>query len=120
MNIRKLSEEAGRTRRALGYSLAGLRYGLKEPAFRLELLLAAALAPLAFWVGETPAERALLIACLWLVLVVELLNTAIERTVDRISTEQHELSKKAKDMGSAAVFLSLCGTGMVWLIIWVG
>jgi len=71
----------------------------------------------ALWLGNTGVERALLIGCLILVLVVELLNSAIEATVDRISFENHRLAKRAKDIGSAAVMLSLVNAGVVWLLI---
>ena len=77
----------------------------------------AVLAPLALWLGDTGVERALLVGCLILVLIVELLNSAIEATVDRISFENHRLAKRAKDIGSAAVMLSLANAGVVWLSI---
>jgi diacylglycerol kinase (ATP) len=75
------------------------------------------LTPLALWLGDTGVERALLIACLILVLIVELLNSAIEATVDRISFENHRLAKRAKDIGSAAVMLALVNAAIVWLLI---
>ena len=75
------------------------------------------LAPVALWLGNTGAERALLIGSLILVLIVELLNSAVEATVDRISFENHRLAKRAKDIGSAAVMLSLVNAGVVWLLI---
>ena len=83
----------------------------------MELAALALLAPAALWLGRTGVERALLIACLLLVLIVELLNSAIEATVDRISLDQHPLAKRAKDIGSAAVMLSLLNAGVVWLLI---
>ena len=83
----------------------------------MELILVAVLAPLALWLGESGVERALLIGSLVLVLIVELLNSAIEATVDRISFENHRLAKRAKDIGSAAVMLSLVNAGLVWLLI---
>ena len=73
--------------------------------------------PIGFWLGDTPVERAVLIGPVILVLLVEILNTAVERAIDRISFEKHELSKEAKDMGSAAVFLSLVFCGVVWAMI---
>jgi diacylglycerol kinase (ATP) len=88
-----------------------------EDAFRMELILVALLTPLALWLGNTGVERALLIASLILVLIVELLNSAVEATVDRISFENHRLAKRAKDIGSAAVMLSLANAGVVWLSI---
>jgi diacylglycerol kinase (ATP) len=75
------------------------------------------LTPLALWLGATGVERALLIGSLILVLIVELLNSAVEATVDRISFENHRLAKRAKDIGSAAVMLSLVNAGVVWLLI---
>jgi len=75
------------------------------------------LAPVALWLGNTGVERALLIGSLILVLIVELLNSAVEATVDRISFENHRLAKRAKDIGSAAVMLALVNAGVVWLLI---
>ena len=100
------------------YSLAGIRATFRtEAAFRQELLLCLFLVPLAFWVGTTAVERALLIASCLLVLITELLNSAIEAVVDRIGAEHNELSGKAKDIGSAAVFISLWTAGIVWALI---
>lgn len=100
---------------AAGYSLQGLAAGWRETAFRQEALAAIVLLPLAFFVGQDWVEVALLAGSLWLVLIVELLNTAIESCIDRIGPEWHELSKRAKDMGSAAVLLSLLLCAGVWL-----
>jgi diacylglycerol kinase (ATP) len=103
---------------AIQYSFSGLAAAARhEVAFRLELVMMAVLAPLALWLGETGVERALLVGCLILVLIVELLNSAIEATVDRISFENHRLAKRAKDIGAAAVMLSLVNAGVVWLLI---
>jgi diacylglycerol kinase (ATP) len=103
---------------AIQYSFSGLAAAARhEVAFRLELVMLAVLAPLALWLGETGVERALLVGCLILVLIVELLNSAIEATVDRISFENHRLAKRAKDIGAAAVMLSLVNAGVVWLLI---
>lgn len=99
---------------ATGYSLAGLRAGWDEKAFRQEAIAAAALLPLAFWMARTWVEAALLAGTVMLVLIVELLNTGIETAIDRIGPQWHPLSKRAKDMGSAAVFLSLLMAGSVW------
>ncbi len=102
--------------RAAGYSSAGLHGAYRgESAFRQEVWLAAALVPLAFWVGRGWVETALLVGSVVLVLIVELLNSAIEAAIDRISFELHELSKRAKDIGSAAVMLSLLLCGGIWL-----
>jgi diacylglycerol kinase (ATP) len=103
---------------ATGYSFSGLAAAAKhEYAFRIELLLVAVLAPVGLWLGDSAVERALLIGCLMLVLIVELLNSAIEATVDRISFENHRLAKRAKDIGSAAVMLSLVNAGVIWLLV---
>jgi diacylglycerol kinase (ATP) len=106
---------------AARYSIDGLIAAARnEDAFRQELIVTAVFIPLAFWVGENGFERALLIAAVLLVLIVELLNSAIEATVDRISFENHRLAKRAKDIGSAAVMLSLVSAGLVWLLILTG
>ena len=106
---------------ALRYSIDGLAAAARsEDAFRQELILAAFFIPLAFWVGANGLERALLIGSVLLVLIIELLNSAIEATVDRISFESHSLAKRAKDIGSAAVMLSLVNAGMTWLLILAG
>lgn len=100
---------------AFRYSMAGLKSGWHEPAFAFEVVLAAIMCPLAFVIGQSWLEVALLLATVVLVLITELLNTAVEATVDRISEDHHELSKRAKDMGSAAVLLALLLCGGVWL-----
>lgn len=101
--------------RATFFSLSGLKAAWRsEAAFRQECTLAIIMIPAAFWVGQTGLERAMLIATVLLVLIVELLNSAVEAVVDRVGREHHELSGQAKDMGSAAVFLSLLLTAAVW------
>lgn len=101
--------------KALGYSCEGLCSALKEgPAFQLEVIICAILIPTAFCLRVGIPERILLIASLFLVLIVELLNTAVETLADRISTEIHPLTKKAKDIGSSAVFLSILLACIVW------
>ena len=102
------------------FSLAGLRAAWRnEAAFRQECALAEVLTPTALWLGQTAVERSLLIGTCWLVLVVELLNSAVEAVVDRVGTDHHKLSGRAKDLGSAAVFVSLALTALVWgLIAW--
>ncbi|MDJ0928227.1 MAG: diacylglycerol kinase [Gammaproteobacteria bacterium] len=103
---------------ATGYSLSGLNAAWRsEEAFRQEAVLALIMLPGAFWLGTTLLERLLLACSVLLVLIVELLNTAIEYTVDRIGTDHHELSGRAKDMGSAAVMLSLVLAAMIWVSI---
>ena len=103
---------------AFGFSFLGLRAALKhEAAFRQELAFCVVLIPLSFWVGQTTVERVLLIGSLLLVLIVELINSAIEAIVDRIGTEHHELSGRAKDIGSAAVLVSLVNSTMIWGLI---
>ncbi|PKO67529.1 MAG: diacylglycerol kinase [Betaproteobacteria bacterium HGW-Betaproteobacteria-16] len=99
---------------AFGYSVAGLRAGWSETAFRQEAMLAVCLVPLAFFVGTSWLEVAVLCAVVVWVMVVELLNTGIETAIDRIGPEWHDLSKRAKDMGSAAVLLSLLLCAGVW------
>ena len=91
-----------------------------ERAFRLELAALAVAAPLGWWLGDNGVERALLIASVLLVLIVELVNSAIEATVDRISLERHDLAKRAKDLGSAAVMLSIVNAALVWLLTLFG
>ena len=106
---------------ALGYSLQGLASAFRhEDAFRQEVLLTALLIPAAFFIPVGGAERALMIASVLLVLIVELLNSAVEAAVDRISLENHSLAKRAKDIGSAAVFLSLINVAAVWLLVLFG
>lgn len=101
--------------RATGHSLSGLATAYRgESAFRQEFWLAAMLVPLAFWVGRGWVEIALLLVTVLLVLIVELLNSGIEAAIDRVSFEIHDLSKRAKDLASAAVFLSLVLCGGVW------
>ncbi|MDR2788650.1 MAG: diacylglycerol kinase [Candidatus Accumulibacter sp.] len=103
---------------ASGYSLAGLRAAYAcEAAFRQETLLAAILIPLSFVLPVTWTGRALMIASVFLVLIVELINSSIEAVVDRISPDRHPLSKRAKDLGSAAVFLALLDVFVVWVCV---
>ena len=96
-------------------SLHGLREGWRETAFRQEVFITVLLFPAAFWVGRNWTETALLIAVLALVLIVELLNSGIEAAIDRVGLEWHSFSKKAKDLGSAAVLLSILLCGGVWI-----
>lgn len=104
--------------KASGYSLAGLRSTFKyEQAFRLEIYLSFILIPLAIWLSTSAIELALLIGSWMLVMIVELLNSAIEATVDRIGPEMHELSGRAKDIGSAAVMMSVLLSLFTWLTI---
>jgi diacylglycerol kinase (ATP) len=106
---------------ACHYSMAGLRAALScEDAFRQEALIAAVLIPLAFWLPVSGTGRALMIASVLLVLIVELLNSAIEAAVDRVSLDRHHLSKRAKDIGSAAVLLALINVILVWLCVLLG
>ena len=103
---------------AAGYSWAGLKAAFKhEAAFRQELALCLILMPAGIWLGQTSVERALLIGSLLVVLIVELINSAIEAAVDRFGSEQHELSGRAKDIGSAAVFVALLNVVVIWLLI---
>lgn len=108
----------GRILRATKFSAQGLAAAWKnEAAFRQELILVVILLPAAFWLGQTALERAVLIGSLFLVLIVELINSAIEAAIDRHGDEQHELSGRAKDMGSAAVFISLLIIATTWGLI---
>ncbi len=100
---------------ATGYSIEGLRAGWHETAFRQEALAAIVLLPASFWIGRDWTETALLAGSVLIVMIVELLNTGIETAIDRIGPEWHGLSKRAKDMGSAAVLLSLLLAGGIWL-----
>jgi len=105
---------------ALGYSKDGLSAAWKnEAAFREEVLLAAVTLPLAFYLGQTGIERALLAGSILFILIVEILNSAVEAVVDKASPEKHELAKRAKDMGSAAVLLSLLNAALIWAcVLW--
>lgn len=103
---------------ALGYSRDGLKTAYKnEDAFRQEVWLAVVLIPLALFLKSDPVLRVLLIGSVVLVLIVELLNSAVEAAVDRISLDHHQLAKRAKDIGSAAVLMSLVNLAMVWGLI---
>ena len=115
VNPQKSRRGLSRILHATGYSLAGLRAGWGETAFRQEAILALVLLPAAFWLGEGWLERAMLAGTVLLVMIVELLNTGIETAIDRIGPEWHSLSKRAKDMGSAAVLLSLLLCAGTWL-----
>ena len=106
---------------ALFYSLDGFRAAyLHEDAFRQECLLAIVLIPAALFLPASGSGKALMVASVLLVLVVELLNSAVEATVDRISLENHQLAKRAKDIGSAAVFVSLVNVAAVWGLVLLG
>ena len=108
----------GRIWNATLYSLAGIRAAWKhEAAFRQEVLLTLVLAPVAFWLGGSTVERLMLIGSCLLVLITELLNSAVEAAIDRISDDKHRLSARAKDLGSAAVFISLWLAGITWGLI---
>jgi len=113
-NPQKDRKGLSRVWHATGYSLAGLRAGWGETAFRQEALAALVLLPASFWLGRNWVETALLAASVVFVMVVELLNTAVETAIDRIGPEWHDLSKRAKDMGSAAVLLSLLLCLGIW------
>jgi diacylglycerol kinase (ATP) len=103
---------------AYGYTVKGFKACFRhEAAFRQELFGLLLMAPLGLWLGRSGVERALLVGCLLIVPLVELLNSAVEAVVDRFGGEQHELSGRAKDMGSAAVFLSIVLVLTVWLLV---
>jgi len=104
--------------RALRYSLKGFQAAFRfEAAFRQELLLVVVLAPCAFWVGKTPLQVALLLASLVGILLVELLNSAIEALADAVSVETNPLLGRAKDLGSAAVLLAMLAAAVLWLTL---
>ena len=106
---------------AAGYSWAGLSAAFRhEDAFRQEVYLALLLVPLALYLGDTGIERALMVGAVLGVLIVELLNSAVEAAVDRISLEHHLLIKRAKDMGSAAVMIALVNVAVVWGLVLLG
>lgn len=113
-NPQKARRGLNRVIHAFGYSLAGLKAGWHETAFRQEAVLSLFLLPCAFLLGQSWLERSMLVATVVLVMVVELLNTGIESAIDRIGPEWHDLSKRAKDMGSAAVLLSLLLCAGTW------
>lgn len=115
VNPQKARTGLSRVWHATGYSIEGLKAGWGEAAFRQEALAAFVLLPLSFWLGNTWTEVALLAGSVLLVMIVELLNTGIETAIDRIGPEWHDLSKRAKDMGSAAVLLSLLLCAGVWM-----
>lgn len=104
--------------KAFVWSMQGLRATwLVESSFRLEVYLFVVLAPLALWLGQTGAERAILIGCMIVVLVIEVLNSAVEAVVDRWGKEHNELAGRAKDMGSAAVFVMMANVVFTWAVI---
>jgi diacylglycerol kinase (ATP) len=105
---------------AFGYSIAGTLAAFKhEDAFRQEVVLAVVLTPVALYFGETAIHQALMIGSLLFIIIVELLNSSIEATVDRISVKHHKLAKRAKDIGSAAVFFSLINAAVIWFLLLV-
>jgi diacylglycerol kinase (ATP) len=114
VNPQKARQGLSRLLHATGYSLQGLRAGWHETAFRQETLAAVVLLPLALWLGQGWVEVALLAGSVLLVLIVELLNSGIESAIDRVGPEWHALSKRAKDLGSAAVLLALLLAGGIW------
>ena len=108
----------GHIKNAFIYTWAGIKAAWKnELAFRGEVAVVAIMLPLGIWLGRSAAERALLIASLLLILLTELVNSALEAVVDRIGPERHELSKRAKDLGSAAAFVAMVTAALVWIFI---
>ena len=106
---------------AFGYSMDGFKAAYQhEDAFRMEVLLAIVLIPLAFYLGDSATARAMMLASVFLAVIVELVNSAIEATVDHTSLEKHMLAKRAKDIGSAAVLLSLINLAVVWGLLIFG
>ena len=115
VNLQKSRKGLSRVWHAFGYSLAGLRAGWFETAFRQEAIASIVLIPAAVWLGRNWVETVLLAGTVVLIMIVELLNTGIETAIDRIGPERHDLSKRAKDMGSAAVLLSLLLCAGTWV-----
>jgi diacylglycerol kinase (ATP) len=108
----------GHVKNAFIYSWAGIKAAWKnELAFRGEIVVVIIMLPLGIWLGRSAVERALLVASILLILITELVNSALEAVVDRIGPQRHELSKRAKDLGSAAAFFSMVTAALVWLII---
>jgi diacylglycerol kinase (ATP) len=106
---------------AAGYSWSGLAEAVRnEDAFRMELVVAAVALPVGLWLGPTGIAKALLVGSVLLVLIVELINSAVEATVDRISLDDHRLAKRAKDIGSAAVMVSLINAAAIWGLVLLG
>ncbi len=104
--------------KAFFFSIDGVKAAIRsEEAFRTEIYLSLIFIPLGFWIGDTAVEKILLVGSILFVFIVELLNTAIERAIDRISFDHHELSREAKDMGSAAVLFSLVIFFLTWGMI---
>jgi diacylglycerol kinase (ATP) len=107
-----------RLRNAWGWSIKGLRAAFRhEAAFRQEVMAVAVLAPAGLWLGRNSSDQVLLVGSLLLVLIVELLNSAVEAVVDRVGPEHHELAGRAKDLGSAAVLLAIATALLTWLLI---
>lgn len=117
MNDKKQSSEIARLIAAFGHACEGLKAARSQPAFRTEIIVALIAVPVALTLGHSGVERALMVGSVLLVLMVELLNTGIESAIDRISTEWHAISKIAKDVASAAVFLSIINAGAIWFLI---
>lgn len=117
-NLGHLPRGPGRVLKAAKWSLQGLTAAwLHESSFRLEVYLFVVLAPLGWWLGQTPVEQVLLIGSMLLVLSIELLNSAVEAVIERYGAEFHELAGRAKDMGSAAVFVLMLNVALTWLLI---
>lgn len=116
VNPQKARKGLSRVWYAFGYSLAGLKAGWYEAAFRQEAIASVILLPAAFWLGNSWVETVLLAGTVVLIMIVELLNTSVETAIDRIGPEWHDLSKRAKDMGSAAVLLSLLLCAGTWTL----
>ncbi len=114
-NLQKQRRGLSRVIHAFGYSLQGLQAGMHEPAFKQEAYIAFVLIPLSFYLGSNWIETALLSGSVVFVLIVELLNTGLESAIDRVGPQWHDLSKRCKDLGSAAVLLSIVLCMSIWL-----
>ena len=120
MNQNSFKGKKGLTRiiNAIAFSMAGFYAAFKnEHAFRQEIFLALILIPLGALIGESPMQKSLLVSSIFLVLIVELINSGIEATIDRISLKKNELAKRAKDIASAAVFLTIMNAIITWTMI---
>ncbi len=117
MKIIKPANEVTRLLHAFGHSWNGFKTALTQPAFRMEIIMLFILVPTAWNMGVTTMQRALLIGSLLLILMMEIINTAIEITIDRISTDYHDLSKRAKDLGSLAVLMAIINATILWYVI---
>lgn len=117
VNLQKNRVGIERLLHAAKYSWRGMKDAWQEPAFRLEVIVFIFSLPLALLIGDGVIEKLILLSSVWLLMIVEITNSAIESAIDRIGLEEHELSRKAKDLGSAAVFMAIALSGTTWVVI---